>query len=503
MKRSMNCLAALIFSVSLLAGSTVAAYADDGSERGYTYNYDYWGDVQYSPDAYSTVDVYTAADLGLNKGFNAPAGLYVQGDDVYICDTGNNRIVQLKRENKNVFKLIRVIDEIKGDVEVRTFLNPTDICVTKDGYLYICDKGNNRILKLDDDLNFVMMFQKPDNVVFDQSAVFLPNKLEVDAAGRVYCIADNINKGMIKYDAEGTFTGFYGASQVTYNFSDYMWKKFASKAQRAAMESFVPTEYDNIYMDTEGFIFACTTNVSDRGMDTGSDVPIRRLNLMGQNILIQNGNYRVMGDLYWGLGGGYKGPSLITDITALDHGIYFAIDKVRGRMFGYDKQGHMLYAFGGNGNLNGSFKLPSAIDHMGNDLLVLDSQDASLTVFTPTEYGNLIYQAITEYDAGDYTNSGKAWEKVKAQNGNYDLAYVGIGTSLMSQEKYKEAMKYFELKWDTKNYSKAFKQYRKAWVEEHIGLLFTGVILLFVLPTLIERGKKIKYQIDTAEIFKE
>ena len=140
---------------------------------------------------------------------------------------------------------------------------------------------------------------------------------------------------------------------------------------------------------------------------------------------------------------------------------------------------------------------------MGNDLLVLDSQDASLTVFTPTEYGNLIYQAITEYDAGDYTNSGKTWEKVKAQNGNYDLAYVGIGTSLMSQKKYKEAMKYFELKWDTKNYSKAFKQYRKAWVEEHIGLLFTGVILLFVLPTLIERGKKIKYQIDTAEIFKE
>ena len=62
---------------------------------------------------------------------------------------------------------------------------------------------------------------------------------------------------------------------------------------------------------------------------------------------------------------GYKGPSLITDITALDSGIYFAVDKVRGHIFGYDTQGNMLFAFGGNGNMDGYFKLPSAIDHMG------------------------------------------------------------------------------------------------------------------------------------------
>lgn len=503
MKRRSIGLAALIFMLSILTGFTVEAFTDDGSKKGYTYNYDFWSDIQYSPDAYSTANVYTAMDLGLDKGFNAPEGMYVQGEDVYICDTGNNRIVQLKREKEDVYTLVRMIEEIKGDVAVRTLSSPTDICVSEDGFLYICDKGNSRILKLDQDLNYVMTFEKPAEVIFDQSAEFLPDKLEVDAAGRVYCIADNINKGMIKYDADGTFTGFYGASQVTYSFADYIWKKIATKAQRAAMESFVPTEYDNIYMDSEGFIFACTSNVSENGLKSGSDVPIRRLNLMGQNILIENGNFPVIGDIYWGLGGGYKGPSLITDITALDNGIYFALDKVRGRIFGYDKQGHMLYAFGGNGNLNGCFKLPSAIDHIGNDLLVLDSQDSSLTVFTPTEYGNLIYQAMGEYDAGKYEESGETWKKVKAQNGNYDLAYVGIGTSLMSQEKYKEAMKYFELKWDTDNYSKAFKQYRKEWVEEHIGLIFAAVIILFVLPMLIGRVKKIKYQIDTAEIFKE
>ena len=429
------------------------AMADDGSQRGYTYNYDYWEDVQYSPDAYTTAGIYTSIELGLDQGFSSAEGMYVSENQVYICDTGNNRIVELEWTDQNTFRLVRVIDEIKGNTEVKSLSGPTDICVTDEKDIYICDKGNHRILKLDSDLNYLMEFTKPTDATFDQSTDFLPDKLEVDDVGRVFCIADNVNKGMIKYESDGSFTGFYGASPVKYDWSDYIWKKLATKEQRSAMESFVPTEYDNLYRDSEGFIFACTTNVSEHGVDSGEDEPIRRLNMLGSNILIENGNFGVIGDVYWGNAGGYKGPSLIADVTALDSGIYFALDRVRGRIFGYDTQGNMLYAFGGNGNMDGYFKLPSALEHMGNNLLVLDSQDASITVFTPTEYGELIYQAIAEYDAGDYDASGETWREVMALNGNYDMAYIGIGRALMRQGEYKEAMKYFKLKWDTTNYS--------------------------------------------------
>lgn len=238
-------------------------------------------------------------------------------------------------------------------------------------------------------------------------------------------------------------------------------------------------------------------------MDSGADKPIRRLNMLGKNILIENGNFYIIGDLSWDNAGGYKGPSLITDITALDSGIYFALDKVRGHIFGYDEQGNLLYAFGGSGNMDGYFRLPTALEHMGNDLIVLDSQDASFTVFTPTEYGNLFYKAMAEYDAGDYLASGATWEQVKVLNGNSDMAYIGIGRALMRQGKYEEAMEYFRLKWDTTHYSKAFKQYRKAWVEEHIGWIFLVVFLIFILPMIVGRIKKIKYEIDTAQIFKD
>lgn len=499
MKKKITRFGAIAACVVLVCATPITVRA----EEGYTYNYDYWGDVQYSPDAYSVAGVFTSADLKLESKLNAPQGMFVNDDRVYVCDTGNNRILELKRDNTDSLKLVREIDSFFGGSGVNTFNYPTDIAVTDDGYIYIADQNNGRILKLDQNLQYVMEINKPTESTFDQSVNFLPNKITVDSAGRVYCVSVNINQGLIKFEPDGAFSGYVGATKVTYDWTDYIWKRIATKEQRAKLESFVPTEYDNLYIDKEGFIYVCTTNVSEADLDNGSADPIRRLNLMGDDILVRNGNWYVIGDIYWGEGGGYEGPSLITDITALDNDVYVALDKVRGRLFAYDDQGRMLYAFGGNGNIDGYFKKPVAIDHMGNDLLVLDTQDCSITVFTPTDFGTKIFQAIEQFQKGQYTQSGQSWQEVMDLNGNYDLAYIGIGRSLLRQKEYGEAMDYFKLKWDDENYSKAFKQYRKEWVEEHIVWIVAGFFLILCVPLAVGKVKKIKHEIDVADIFKE
>ena len=63
-------------------------------------------------------------------------------------------------------------------------------------------------------------------------------------------------------------------------------------------------------------------------------------------------------------------------------------------------------------------------------------------------------------------------------------------------------MRYFELKYDDENYSKAYKQYRKIWVEDHIVIIVLVVLALFLVPMVIGKTKKIKHDIDTADIFK-
>ena len=151
--------------------------------------------------------------------------------------------------------------------------------------------------------------------------------------------------------------------------------------------------------------------------------------------------------------------------------------------------------------MDGYFRRPAAIDHMGYDLLVLDSLDCAVTLFTPTEFGSLVYDAIDQFDDGKYEESGNTWRQVMNMDGNYDLAYIGIGRSLLRQEEYHEAMDYFELKYDADNWSKAYKQYRKEWVEEHIVIIIIVLLAVVLIPLGIGKFKALKHEIDTADIF--
>lgn len=488
---------AAFIGVSVVLLQPVTACAE---EKHYTYNYDYWGDVQESPDLYSVSKVLTSSELGLDVKLKNPQGLFAVGNSLYLCDTGNNRIIELNRVSPEKLEVVRVVDSIKGGSGPATFNNPTDISVSEDGNIFIADQGNARILKVDKDFNYLMEFIKPTDNTLDPALVFQPNKLAVDTAERVYCIASGINKGLVKYENDGTFSGFVGATPVSFEWTDYIWKKLASQEQRAKLESFVPTEYENIYMDYEGFIYATKARTEEQARS--DENAVRKLNLMGNDILVSNGNWSVGGDLYLGSGGGYEGPSILTDITVMDNDIYVCLDRNRGRLFAYDDQGRMVFAFGGNGNMDGYFRRPSAIEHIGHELYVVDSLDCSITSFVPTEFGNLVYSAIEEFDKGNYEASSDYWQQVMDQNGNYDLAYIGIGRALLRQEQYKDAMKYFELKYDRENYSKAYKQYRKEWVEAHIGWIVAIILILFLVPLTIGKIKSIKWQIDNADIFK-
>lgn len=494
----MHRLAALLMILMLLSGVTAAYAADDGYPSSYTYNYDYWGDVRESPDAYRVDQVLFSSSLGLEVAMKKPQSLYVRNQDLYVCDTGNNRILQISRMGDN-YELVRIIDTIQG-VEPATFNTPSDVYVDEEGNIYVCDTNNYRVVMMDKDLNFLKAFTKPTDSTFDQSLNFLPNKLVVDVSGRVFCLATNVNKGLVKFEADTTFTGYVGANKVIYNFAEYIWKEFfTTKEQRAQQESFVPTEYCNIYMDQDSFIYATNIVFEEYDLMYDKALPIRRLNGIGNDILIKNDRYPPIGDLWWETDNVTYGPSKFMDITVMEDDIYVAVDRTRGRIFGYDSQGIMLWAFGSTGNTTDTFNSAISIEHMGRDLFVLDQNEADITVFTPTEYGNLIYDASGDYLRGDYDGSADKWEEVLKHNANYNLAFIGIGRSLMRQEKFEEAMEYFEMAHDRDNYGRAFRQYRKIWVEENIGWMAAVLAAVMIIPLVIRMIKKMRMEVESYE----
>jgi hypothetical protein len=69
--------------------------------------------------------------------FNGPTGLAYRAGRLYICDTGNNRLVQLTPDDQTI-----------AAVYQGSLLAPQGIYVSET-YIYIADTGNNRIVRLD------------------------------------------------------------------------------------------------------------------------------------------------------------------------------------------------------------------------------------------------------------------------------------------------------------------------------------------------------------------
>ncbi len=492
MKLKRKVAAALLAVVTLLS-ICPAKVANATEVNTYTYNYDYWGIEYESPDAYTPVAYIDGKSLGTTS-MVSPDSLYARDNRLFVVDTGKNRILELLVTDEEITLTREITEVIDDELEVKTLNGPMDIFQSENGDLYIADTANNRILHTTYDLEVVKVIYRPVSASVDQTIAFEPTKLVVDRANRVFCLARNVNRGLMQFEENGNFIGFLGANEVVFSMADKIKKLLSTRAQREKMADFVPVEYNNIYIDELSFVYSTSDNFTAEEADAGTAKPIRKLNALGKDILIRNGVWYPMGDLQWWDSSTVNGPSRIEDITAFDDGTYYVVDRIRGRIFGYDEQGNLLYAFGGPGYKLGYHMNPTSIEHIGTDLFVLDAATGGITRYVRTEFGNLIHSALDEYSKGNYDVSADYWREVLARNGNYELAYIGIGRSLLRQKDYEGAMEYFETKRDDENYSRAWKYYRKDWIENNMGYVILVLVVLFLVPAVVKRIKKIRWE---------
>lgn len=445
------------------------------------YNYSYWGEPTPSPLAYAPDRTVTGGQLGIGS-FSSPQDLFVGNDGlVYILDSGNGRIVVLDEE----LQFLKQFQGFTRDGKQESFNKPQGLFVTNEGAMYIADTENGRLIELDADGGFVREIGPPEADVLGEGFRFFPQKIALDKAKRIYVVGRGVFDGIIQFSASGQFETFLGANRVSFNPIDYFWKSISTKEQRAQLEQFVPIEYNNFDIDDTGFIYA--TSAGER-----SDDPIKRLNPSGKEVLRRQGYFEVLGDVKYPQFGEQSGPSQFIDVDVLGNGMYSVLDDKRGRVFTYDEDGNLLYIYGLLGNQVGTFKDAVAIEHMGDQTLVLDALLDHLTVFTPTHFGTLINDAVKYHYVGDEVRSAELWQEVVQLDANYEIAYVGIGKALLRQGENKEAARYFKLGMDREYYSKAFQRYRQEVLERHFGKIMLGLLLAAAAAVVVSRMLKRK-----------
>lgn len=471
--------AVLAFTASDVASASTLPYD--------SYNYDYREYIHFTPAPYVPSGSVTGSSFTYN---GEPLGNFAnpqdmcQADDgnIYIADTGNNRIVVLDKKMKNVVNVITAFDN-NGTED--TFNMPYGVAVSENGQVYVADSQNHRVVVLEKDATLVKIVENPKSESLDDNYVFTPLKVTVDYADRIYVIAQNMFEGIMVFENNGNFSSFFGTIKVEISLWEKFWKRLATKEERAKQQLYIPTEFTGIDIDPSGFVYA--TNIDSTGVQG-----VRRLNPRGEDVIKKGQNKNVGGDLWISGTSDYAGPSQFTDIVYRENGIYSCLDRKRGRIFTYDHEGNLLYIFGGLGTQEGTFFMPVAIEDIGGSLVVLDATGASIVCFEETEYGRLINDAVALRYDGDETQAVDLWQRVLELDENNELANTGIGKAYLTAGDYVNAMKYLKLGMSREYYSIAYRRYRNSKLTQNANYILTGVVILIVVYQIVKRVVKKK-----------
>lgn len=361
------------------------------------------------------------------------------------------------------------------DAGMDSFAAPTGVWVdpvTED--ILIADTGHQRLVRLDRDSNLVAIYKAPVSDLLPGDFNYQPIKVACDSAGRIFVCSRGFNRGLLELDANGNFVQMLGAPKPVYTLAESIQYLLSTEEQRARRESFVPSEYNNLMVDDEGFIYVTTnSNVKE---------PVRRVNAKGNDVLRRTSGKGPVADLIENTLSSIKGSSLVNDVTTLTNGMYAILDQRRGRVFVYNIDGGMQFMFGGLGNTRGTVTTPTSLVYFNDEFLVLDGSKNAILTFQLTEYGSLFFEAENCKANNDYEGEAAAWAALLDYNQENAMVLRELGNVAYRQREMKDAMDYFDLAWDKDNYSKAWKFYRRDVLNEHFMVVgIVAVVLVLAL----------------------
>ena len=470
---------AALLTMLLAASCALADVEHSGAYDTYNYSYADNGEL-LSAAAYVPVRVIRAEDMGLSQ-FRTLSDLYVDEEtgNIWLVDTDNNRVVRTDL----TFSQAEEFTQGGG----LAFSQPRGVFVAG-GEIYVADTGNRRVVKMSRSGETLAVYGKPDSPQFSSGVDFKPQKVVVTGQGEISIVCEGIYEGMVTINQEGEFQGYSGTIPVQPSLWQLFWRLLSTREQLKSMSSFLPVTYINADLDAEGFIYA--TSQAERSTMANS---VQRLNPGGNDVLINNSGQRLVGDLGDLYHGRAVGSSVLGDVACLEGGLFACVDQRRSKVYLYDHEGQMLFAFGGLGGQDGNITVPSAIDNSGFTLYITDSAKGQITVFEPTAYGQCLIQGALDYNTGEYESSYAHFMEAFRYNTNSELAYLGIGKAQMREGAYREAALSFRLSSNRTYYSRAMKQYRREIFDQHFTVIFMvllGLLVWAVAAPLLRKARK-------------
>lgn len=446
-------------------------------------SYTYWEDISterkavYSRPMYETEMVLDALSLKVQP-FTTINDVYSDDKNVYILDNAS-RIVIL--DNKyNLVSEIGVITDNEG--KTYDYTGAMSLYVHTDGSIFISDTENKRVLRVDNTGLLLDLYGLPESSLIPSDFVYKPLKAVMDSHGYLYVLSDGSYYGALLYAPDKSFTGFYGANNVTLGIAsaiqNVLERVFPNNAKKSASARTLPFSFVDIVIDNQDFIYTATgkTNTYDRSGQ------VKKLNPGTGNNILGSEEVNFVDDKFnTTFNNGTQIEQDIVGIEVTDTGYVFCIESQFGRVYLYDKSCRMLSAFGGGlgqGQQDGTFVAATAIALNGTDVIVSDKLKNTVTIFKPTEFGQKVMGLIDITLEGKYVEARKGWQEVIALDRNFQPAYSGLARAELTGGNYKKAMELAKEGYDRETYELSFELYRKGLLEKYFWVLFLIVVAI-------------------------
>jgi len=457
MKRKL-CILLILAAMFLLA--PMAVFADPSSsftyvmtERGFT----------RSQNAY--LPGMTLTGLGLNN----PQDIFIDRyDNIFIADTGNMRILVYNSRT----------NAVEWELTHPDFRMPRGVFVTDRGEIYVADSAAQAVFHFDSVGELINKFERPTEPAFGTTS-FNPSKIVVNNRGNMFIVSEGVASGVIQLANNGSFLGFFTTNRTRLTFIEMLQNMIFTRTQLDRVADRVPATMINIFIDARGIIYTATAGVFENA--------VQKHNAAGVNMIDSIS----------------PGGSVV-GIWVDQQGIIYAIAS-NGVINVYSPDGELLFlipAIGGTleGNIPedraGLFQTASAIavDSRGY-VWGLDSQKGFLQSLSPTTYALNTYEALSLFSEGYYAASREVWAEVLRQNQMSSLAHSGMGRAYIFDFAYEEALHHFRVAGNRYMYSQAFWEVRNAWLQQNLGVMVAGLVIVIVafrLFVLLDKKKRYK-----------
>lgn len=474
-------------------------------------------ELHLSREMYTAEYTINAASLGLEESLEGITDVYCSNDGtILLLCGGTSKLVRINADYTLKDELI-VKDK---DGNLIDYTGAKGVYSDNDGFIYIADTNNARILVLNQQGQVISTLNRPESDLIPEDFMYQPVSITKDPQGYIYILSLGCYYGALLYAPEDNeFLGFYGANTVESTALDalgYLWERLTSNdVKKAASTKKLPYSFVDFGFDTEGYMVTCTDNTGESDAKSNGVGQIRKISPNGENILYkkqlkegstssENVNFLETKAVYQEeTGNGTYRPQKLVSIAISEDGYIFVLDNTNGTIYIYDDECNLMSAFGGGlggGSQKGTFKTPVSLALSGMKLFVADYDNQSVTVFGPTEYGLLFRNAQSAYLEGDYSEAKEAWKQVLLADSGNQLALRGLAMVYYNEGDYHTALTFARDAYDYAVYDLAWQAVLTEWIAEHFALLLVGIILVIgTIVTVVILIRRRKGQLLTNE----